>query len=328
MSSSFASTNLKPMRHIACAIEGIRIMQHAKMITSIKTTLVAAACTLPTLAQALPPGNMPYGAFDPGGDYRDETGNVIEHIFLPWEDVALSSLTDADLYALERNRALMITIEPWTWTVDERNTPEFLLNGVLNGYYDGNMRTVCRIIGDMQSPVTVRWAHEMERNDGQFIWAGWEPADYIRAFRRMIDICRAVAPNINIVWSPAGDDGMDRYYPGEEYVDIVGVSIFGYHPWERDILGAPRNYQDILDEVYARASIYDHPVMVAELGYSGPADYVDEWENVVRQPQPDKPLLSAVVYFNQEEVHPWPDGYGYPDWRLAERVFETADNTN
>ena len=60
----------------------------------------------------LPPGNMPYGAFDPEGDYSDEPDAVIEHVFLPWEDVSLISLLDADEYALERGRALMVTIEP------------------------------------------------------------------------------------------------------------------------------------------------------------------------------------------------------------------------
>ena len=288
---------------------------------SLRQSALAGLCVLiPATLGAIPPGTIPYGAFDPGGDYTDQTENVIEHLFLPWEDVSLPSLVDADVYALERNRALLITIEPWTWTVDERNTPDFLRNGILNGYYDGNMRTICRIIGDMQSPVSVRWAHEMERDDGQFIWAGWDPADYITSFKRMIDICRAEAPEINVVWSPAGDDGMDVYYPGDDYVDLVGLSIFGYEPWETDILGAPRIYQDILDETYARASIYGKPVIVAELGYSGSTAYVADWENSVRQPQPEMPQLSGVVYFNQEEVHPWPNGYGYPDWRLSERT--------
>ena len=297
-------------------------MQSATMTAFLRRSVVAAvAAVFPVVAGAIPPGTMPYGAFDPGGDYIDETENVIEHLFLPWEDVSLPSLVDADLYALERNRALLITIEPWTWTRDERNTPEFLLNGILNGYYDSNMRTICRIIGDMQSPATVRWAHEMERADGQFIWAGWAPDDYITTYRRMIDICRAEAPNITVVWSPAGDDGMDAYYPGDDYADLIGLSIFGYEPWEKGVLGAPRTYQEILDETYARAAIYGKPVIVAELGYSGSPAYVADWENSVRQPQPDKPLLSGVVYFDQQEVYPWPDGYGLPDWRLANRVI-------
>lgn len=298
-------------------------MKNVSKNTLLRRLTLAGLCTtVAATTLAAPPGDMPYGAFDPGGDYTTETENVIEHLFLPWEDVSLPSLVDADLYAVERNRALLITIEPWTWTVDERNTPDFLLNGILNGYYDGNMRTICKIIGDMESPVSVRWAHEMERVDGQFIWAGWDPDAYITSYKRMIDICRAEAPDITVVWSPAGDDGMEVYYPGDDYVDLVGLSIFGFEPWETDILGAPRAYQDILDETYARAAVYGKPVIVAELGYSGGAAYVADWENTVRQPQPEKPLLSGVVYFNQAEVHPWPNGYGYPDWRLDERVFQ------
>lgn len=63
-------------------------------------------------ALAAPPGDLPYGAYDPGGDYRDDGDLVIEHLFLPWEDVYLPSLVDADAYARARNRALIVTLEP------------------------------------------------------------------------------------------------------------------------------------------------------------------------------------------------------------------------
>lgn len=284
------------------------------------TAGAVAALPLVAWAASIPPGTIPFGAFDPVGDYSDEEEVIIEHVFLPWEDVSLLSLLDADQYARERNRALMVTIEPWTWTRDERNTPEFLRNGILNGYYDANMRGICRILKDLESPISVRWAHEMERNEGQFIWSLWDPQDYITAYQRMIDICRTEAPNINVVWSPAGDEGLEKYYPGDDYVDLVGLSIFGLEEWEKEILGGVRDYQSWLDETYARASVFGKPVIVAELGYVGTAEYVDTWENQVRAPQPDKPLLAGVVYFNQKEVYPWPDGYGLPDWRLQNRV--------
>jgi len=290
-----------------------------------KKTLTAGAAILAPLvvsAAEVPPGTLPFGAFDPVGDYSEETDYLIEHVFLPWEDVSLLSLLDADEYALERNRALMVTIEPWTWTVDERNTPQFLRNGILNGYYDANMRGICMILKDLQSPISVRWGHEMERDEGQFIWSGWNPDDYITAYKRMIDICRAEAPNINVIWSPAGDEGLEKYYPGDDYVDVVGLSIFGLEEWEDEILGGVRDYDEWLDEIYPRASVFGKPVLVAELGYVGSAGYVSIWENQVRQPHEDKPLLAGVVYFNQKEVYPWPDGYGLPDWRLENRVIE------
>lgn len=120
-------------------------------------------------AMAAPPGDLPYGAYDPHGDYSTDPALTIEHVFLPWEDVALGSLQEADQYALDCNRALIITVEPWTWPRDERNTADFLFNGISGGYYDSNMRGVCQVIGQLQSPVSVRWGHEMETKDGQFI---------------------------------------------------------------------------------------------------------------------------------------------------------------
>jgi len=295
--------------------------RHTPTLKRLRRICAFGLASLILAAAAVPPGVVPYGAFDPEGDYITETDYLIEHVFLPWEDVSLVSLFDADQYALERNRALMVTIEPWTWTVDERNTPNFLLNGILTGYYDSNMRGVCQVIAQLQSPVSIRWAQEMERADGQFIWSDWKPDSYITAYKRMIDICRVEAPKINIVWSPAGDEGLERYYPGDDYVDIVGLSIFGLEAYEKATFGGARTYDSWLDETYARASVFGKPVMVAELGFSGSVEYVTQWQNSVRQPQPDKPLLSAVVYFNQKEVHPWPDGFGLPDWRLDNRIL-------
>jgi endoglucanase len=33
------------------------------------------------------------------------------------------------------------------------------------------------------------------------------------------------------------------------------------------------------------------------------------------------PQLVGVVYFDQREVYPWPENFGMPDWRLANRVI-------
>jgi endoglucanase len=166
---------------------------------SLSTRMLPVAAGLALLlgsgvALAAPPGTLPFGVYDPGGDFIDDPDMTIEHVFLPWEDVSLESLVAADEYAQERNRVLLITVEPWTWTRDERNSPEFLRQGIQTGYCDANMRGICEVIDTLESPVTIRWGHEMEFSDGQFIWSGWNPDDYVAAFRRMIDICRDATP--------------------------------------------------------------------------------------------------------------------------------------
>lgn len=270
---------------------------------------------------AAPPGDVPFGAYDPGGDFTEDLDLVIEHLFLPWEDVYLPSLNDADAYAQERGRALLVTLEPWTWSRSERNTPQYLRRGIATGEYDENMRQICTVMGELQSSVTLRWGHEMDDSSGQFIWAGWKPEDYISAYRRMIDICRIAAPNIRAMWSPLGDEGMQAYYPGDDYVDIVGVSVFGLQAWDQAKFGGDRGFTDIFGPRYERAATFGKPVVVAELGYSGSQVYVDNWENSVRITRPEYPQLVGLVYFDQREVYPWPENFGLPDWRLANRVI-------
>ncbi len=272
---------------------------------------------------AAPPGTMPFGVYDPGGDYAADPEVTVEHLFLPWEDVALSSLVDADAYAMARNRALVITIEPWTWTRDDRNTAAFLRTGIREGYYDSNMRSICQVVDTLESPVTIRWAHEMDELNDQFIWSSWAPQDYIDAYRRMIDICREAAPRINVMWSPLGDENMAQYYPGDDYTDLVGITVFGLQTYDHIVTGGDQSFTDILGPRYERAASFGKPVVVAELGYVGDAAYLADWESEVRQPRPEYPSLVGVFHFNQEEVYPWPYDLGFPDWRINRNLAET-----
>ncbi|PIE09377.1 MAG: beta-mannosidase [Rhodobacterales bacterium] len=273
-----------------------------------------------SLVQAAPPGEVPFGVYDPPGDFQNDSDVLIEHLFLPWEDVYLPSLLDADGYALERSRALLVTIEPWTWVRSERNTADKLKEELAAGEVDHYMRDICEVLGEMKSPITVRWAQEMDNPTEQFIWSNWQPEDYISAYRRMIDICRAEAPNISAMWSPLGTENMSDYYPGDDYVDLIGVTVFGSQPYDERVYGQPRSFEEILGPRYAEAAAYGKPIVIAEMGFVGDAAYVEEWNNAIRQNGDKFPNLVGVVYFNQKEVYPWPD-FTLPDWRVRNNVL-------
>lgn len=287
---------------------------------------LAPVATLFTLlagtALAAPPGSLPFGVYDPGGTFSDDTDVQIEHLFLPWEDVFLPSLLQADEYAKERNRAILVTVEPWTWTRSERNTATVLTNGIFSGEYDANIRAICDTLAQFESPVTIRWAQEMEDRSGQFIWAQWEPETYVNAYQRVVDTCRQSSENFDFMWSPLGYEILDEYFPGEDYVDVIGLSVFGLQLWEQQILGGAQSFREILTPRYERALEFDLPIVVAELGYVGDNAYVEQWEQDVRQDIADFPELQAVIYFNQQEVYPWPDDFGLPDWRVPNRILD------
>ncbi len=150
--------------------------------------------------------------------------------------------------------------------------------GGLGSISDDSLRLLTatlRAWNDTGVAVLVRFAHEM--NGSWYPW-GQQPAAYIAAFRRVSTAVRA-APASRIVWSPneaggypfplgdhgatpeqpdyglldtngdgkltAADDPYEPYYPGDEYVDWVGLSLyhFGYqYPWGANIVPEPGKF--------------------------------------------------------------------------------------
>lgn len=266
------------------------------------------------------------GAYDPHGDYANDPNSKIEHLFLPWEDVDLGSLAMADVYALERGRSLLITVEPWSWARDWRVAPDDLLRGILAGRYDSNMTAVCSAAAKLKSPVTIRWAQEMDDKTGQFTWSYWKPEDYIKAYRHVVDVCRKDLPSAQYMWSPKGDEDLKAFYPGDDYVDTIGLSVFGYQPYDELTVGRDTTFVERTKPGYDLAKDFGKPIVIAELGYEGKDDYVRAWALEANQPHDEFPDLTAVVYFNDREVYPWPRNVGRPDWRVANHPLDWPTN--
>lgn len=257
------------------------------------------------------------GAYDPHGDFKDYPGDVIEGLFLPWQDVELATLATADTYARARGRSLLITVEPWSWAGDWRLTANELRDAILGGRYDSTIASVCTSIGKLKSDTTIRWGQEMETTNGRWSWAGWNPPDYIAAYRRFVDHCRTYAPQATYMWSPKGEDNLVAYYPGDAYADSIGLSVFALQQYDNDKFGRDRTFSERLKPGYDLVARFNKPIVVAELGYVGEEPFNRNWAGEVTKEFAAFPKLTAVVYFNDKEVYPWPNPYGLPDWRVV-----------
>ena len=264
---------------------------------------------------------MAFGAYDPHGDFKDDKNVKIEALFLPWQDIDLSSLAKADDYARERGRSIVISIEPWSWAKNKRISPRELLSGIMSGAYDGNMLAICRIAGKFTSPTTFRFAQEMEDPLVRFSWQGWSGEEYKGAYRRVVDLCRTVAPNGKYMWSPKGMEGLEKYYPGNSYVNSIGLSVFGLQAYDRGNFHHDRTFAEVLKPGYDRVVRYNKPIYVAEGGYSGKADYVRNWAATMTKLDPQFPKLAGVIYFDDKEVSPWLPNYGLPDWEVKSNII-------
>ena len=266
------------------------------------------------------PNSIAFGAYDPHADFTSDHNVKIEALFLPWQDVDLTTLRDADDYARQRGRDLLISVEPWTWSKTEHISAPALLQGILGGQYDGNIAAICSIAGKFVTRTTIRWAQEMEDPRIRFSWQGWTGEEYKAAYRHFVDHCRASAPRAKFMWSPKGLPGLDKYYPGDAYVDSIGLSVFGLQQYDRDRFGHDRTFAEILKPGYDLVAKFNKPICVAELGYVGNADYVRDWAEGALKPNPLFPKLGCVVYFDDKEVAAWPAHYGLPNWRVTSNI--------
>ncbi|MBS7543927.1 beta-mannosidase [Ancylobacter oerskovii] len=283
---------------------------------ALTAILVIPGVTQSTPRPALPAGQVAFGVYDPDGVFAGDTGVRIEHVFMPWRHSDLGSLAKADHYARQYGRDLLVTVEPWSWAPAANPPADRLLADILAGAEDGTVKAVCVAVGGLQSPVTIRWAHEMDLRNGRFPWAAWSPQDYAAAYRHVVTECRKYAPQARFMWSPRGEAGLEAYYPGDAYVDTIGLTVLDLQQYDIDRYGHARSFEEALRPAYERVAPYGRPIVVAELGFRGDEAFTAQWERDMRTIGEAFPGLAAVIYFNEVETYAWPAPYGRPDWRL------------
>lgn len=284
--------------------------------------LVVLACVILSAsvqrsAQADGASNHPrLGAYDPHDLLKDERGISIEHTFVYWQEFDPAQFKTFASNAMQRGRQLMVTVEPWTRALNWKDGREALLSDVLKGSFDKEIRSICQAVGAAAGPVMVSWGHEMDEQEGRYPWANQEPEAYKSAYKHFVDLCRSHAPNARFGWTPKGEETMGVYYPGDTYVDFIGLTLFDLQDWNREHWDW-RSFEDKFGALHARVVDYGKPIVLAEFGVKGDDEYRETWLSCAQERLGKFDRVEALVYFNDRETWQWPKPYGRPDWRLA-----------
>lgn len=286
--------------------------------TFLASTLLGAA----TLSSASAQSDRPFalGVYDPTQAFQGQSAISVEHVFISWVGLDKAWFRSVVQYATDRSREMMITVEPFR-RAGEAGTPDSYLTDIVAGKYRKETYSTCRAIGSLNAPVLVRWGHEMDDTSGRYPWAGATPSIYIRAFRHFVTACRRAAPQAIFTWSPLASTDPNRYYPGDQYVDRIGLPIWALQQLDMDYWGRPRTFSELVNDKYKYIKDHKKPVIVAEFGISGDAAYKLGVLSGLQAAKPYIPLVTAVSYFNMKEPFPWWGSYGTPDWRIDPALF-------
>ncbi|MCG0279052.1 MAG: hypothetical protein L5656_11120, partial [Thermanaeromonas sp.] len=233
-------------------------------------------------------------------------------VFLPWDTIhKVQEVPGA---------GLVLALEP---------------NCGLDGLREEDILDIAWQLGELNIPVFLRFASEMNM-EGTNQWHG-DPQKYVFWFRKVASIMREYAPNVAMVWNPFDivqpegvKAGALSYYPGDTYVDWVGVNFYSdyYLSGRADQPGAGIDPLQRLDYWY-RMFAGRKPLMVGEFGIAHTAlkpyqEDVSRWAaNYIRKFYSTLPILyprvKAVVYFDLNESDPLYTQAKVSDYRLSDK---------
>ena len=127
-----------------------------------------------------------------------------------------------------------------------------------NGDYDKVVKKYCAWAKAAKRPIYLRIGYEFDGPHNEL-----EPREYVKAYKHIVDLIRAKGvDNIAFVWhsfasKPFKDYQLSDWYPGDDYVDWVGISVFG-HAY------GGTNFGRYCDDVLEFAKQKKKPVMIAE----------------------------------------------------------------
>jgi hypothetical protein len=183
------------------------------------------------------------------------------------------------------NTCIMLTIypKPNPWNITDADIKKL-------------SNELVRLSQDQHFSLFLRIAPEMNGNWNEY---GQQPIKYVILWKRIVDIIRENTKDISFVWAPSvgasypfnpakvvGNDtelmGLDSnkdgtfdnqddpysvYFPGNDYVDWVGLSIYHYglhYPWIDNVISQLGDFESQLNDHGFYNTYKNKPVMVSE----------------------------------------------------------------
>ncbi len=285
--------------------------------TATIAAIAVAPPVRPAAVVALPAGRPFLGVYDPGNQ-TIANGADVEEVFVQWKPTVATEIRAHVARIVTAGRVPIITIEPYAWNIDGLGE-QTLLADIAAGRYDSVMASIAQVVRAFApQPVYLRFAQEMDLL-GAYPWSTSDPQAYVLAYRQFVDKIRSAgSTNARFIWSPSGNYGSARYYPGRDIVDVIGVTVLVAQRWEEAAgFMEPRSFERVMQERYSLAALFGKPMIAAELG----VDLADPavkagWLAAMRGSLTRFPDLLGVVYFDDKNP-PMHNVNERPEWQLT-----------
>lgn len=208
--------------------------------------------------------------------------------------------------AKDRSKTLVIFWEAADYAIKHPEQPRFSYDAILRGDWDEYMRSFAAEARAYGGPVILIPFSEM--NGDWFPWSGTKngntPEKAIAAYRHVRDMFTD-APNVKFGWAPNHDsrpdtpgNSLDKYYPGNAYVDYVGVDGFNFgEPWQ--------SFDELFSKPLAVLATYGKPIYIFSFA-SAPGANKPAWiTNALTKDITKYRNIEGWIWFNENKERDW-----------------------
>ena len=221
----------------------------------------------------------------------------------------------------QQGRTIELTLQ-----MTETNNEDLLCRSPLletyKGKYDDKIRNLARLLKEeIKTPFFFRLNNEMNTD-----WANYsgiinlsDPDIYIGCWRRVYEIFEEEQVD-NAVWvfnpndrnyPPCNWNNFLAYFPGEEYVHMIGVTGYNTGTYFKEVTGEDwREFDEIYSEIDKAYSPFfkDYPWIITEFSSSSHGGDKAKWIDAMFQNIKKYPQIKVAVWFSAPDYDPRP-GY-------------------
>jgi cellulose synthase/poly-beta-1,6-N-acetylglucosamine synthase-like glycosyltransferase/beta-mannanase len=291
------------------------------------------------------------GIFYPSGDNgMSDIGNInqleqreeikfrIISSYIAWGESDPSHLPLNFLKQIKgKNAVPMITWEPWanefalTDTIQELKKGHKVLKYIKQGYFDSYIKEFALAIKNFGNPILLRFAHEFDNPAYPWSQSGGNTSeDFKQAWLHVYGIFEALeVDNVSWVYNPWKDDALIEYYPGDAYVDWIGITLLNYGSLNKDgvFYDFDRLYEPYHESVKLMGS---KQVLLTEFGSLNVGGNQEEWLRQAFTAMDAKyHEIKGVVFFNSKwdkniPESKWVHDMKYLDWTVPSFGFNDS----
>lgn len=224
-------------------------------------------------------------------------------VFVDWDNY-IDEKVIADVYFSDC--VLFISWEPWRAHLKEGIN----FDKLLAGDYDTYIAEFASKIREINKPVFIRFAHEM--NGDWYPWSGIKTGEdrFKAAYKYIKDTFDSEgADNVKWVFSlnwqniPAEND-YKLYYPGDDYADYIGID--GYNWGNTQSWSKWMSFEDIFSQRYTEIKTrFKKPIIISEFSSTGSGGNKAEWIADAFGNIKKMKSIKAAVLFNIDKETDW-----------------------